>query len=1129
MEKRKTKQKCHFIFQRRSFRQPMLLCMLFASLFFSTVIAQDQKISIKQTNKQLSEVLNEIESKTGFSFLVRSNDVNLKQTVSIDVTNKSVKDILQTLFKDTGINYELNGKSVSIFIPQKSTNKSSSINLSGTVNDEKGQPIIGSTIKILGTTKGTISDANGKFSLEAPSDAKIEVSYVGYITVQKEINGKQSMNIVLSENVNELDQVVVIGYGTIKKKDLTGSVSSVKMSDIKQGTPSNFVSNLQGRLAGVEVRNNSSVPGAGVSITVRGINSINGGNNPLYVIDGQPINDNTGTTHISSAYGGRESVSDLSAINPNDIETIDVLKDASATAIYGARGASGVILITTKSGKLGKPVTEFNANLGFAKPAKQYELNDAVGFIAMNNAALAGSNRPLYFKGDLVTPMYNTNWQSEIFRDLAPTKDFNLAFRGGNERLLYNISANYFEQEGMVKNSDYTRFSLKTKLENQVSTWLKLGVNMTGTHRVSNEKSNGIIGAAYGAYPIFPVLLNNIYVDRPNSQYYDLYNDATTGTSWGVSALDNSSNPMASINLASDVSTVNRFFGNTFAEITLLPGLKFKTMLGIDMDDSRYQMYNKTNGYNTVGVGFVAYSNVMDWINENTLSYVKSFNKHSINAVIGQTAERYRTDNASLRAEYLNDNTGFYTFSGDKYQDLARGKNVGGNQWSMASFLGRINYSFDSKYLLTVSMRADGSSRFGANNKWGYFPAASGAWVMSEESFMKSIKTISSLKFRAGYGITGSQEIGLYNSLATLGERNGVLNNIKAWGVVPDRIPNPDLSWEKTRQLNVGFDLGLFQNRISLNTDFYVKNTTDLLYNLPIPLTSGYSSITKNVGAVSNNGYEITLTTRNISKKDFNWTTNFIFSQNFNKVVKLRDGLTEVINGGSLLRVGEPLGTIYGYKTDGLFSVGDPLLTQQLGAFPGDRKYVDLAGTPINNPDGTKTATAPDGKINDYDRTIIGYSFPKFIASISNSISYKSIECNFLFQGSYGNKTINWDKTWLEGVGGKGNVGKVALNYWTPDNQNTNIERPTQSRSNNYGGGNNDYYMEDASYIRLRNLQIGYSLPAKIASKLSMSNLKFSVAIDNLITITKYTGLDPDSYSNYPIPRTLSIGINATL
>ena len=999
-------------------------------------------------------------------------------------------------------------------LPKKGFSQTSVINtiLKGTIIDSaSGLPLSGVTVQIKGITNATTTDLKGAFELRTAQKLPITLvaSYVGYQPKEVVTSGEE-INIRLGEGTNQLAEVVAVGYGTQKRSDLTGAVVSLPKQALTQQV-SSFDKFLQGSVSGVQVTQASGQPGAAASIRIRGGNSITAGNEPLYVIDGFPVyNDNNSA---SAGVASGPNINALSSINPSDIESIDILKDASATAIYGSRGANGVVLITTKKGKAGRNQVTYDGSLGTQKVTNTVDvLTDSKQWALLKNDARVNAGKtPYYTQEGLDTLTGGTDWQAAAFRSAA-VQNHQLSILGGDDKTHYSISGNYFKQDGVLLNTGFQRYSGRINFDRQLSDAFKVGAYLTASETEAQIAETNIVSS---------LLLMPPTVNIKNASGAYTYQSAFE-TPLG--------NPIATLLQETNQSNTNRFLGNVYGEYRLLKGLTAKVSVGADILNNKENRYIPKTLYqgantNTTGTGAVGTVTSTSWLNENTLNYATTFkNDNALTALVGFTQQ-------SFRSEYLN--AGSQTFSSEllTYNDLGSGSVYtrpasGSTDWALKSFLARVNYNIQSKYLFTVSGRADGSSRFGANNKWGYFPSAAFAWNASKESFLNLPSSISNLKLRLSAGLTGNQEIGLYQSLATLTSNTYFFGGTTVVGYYPTRIENPNLGWESTAQYDAGLDIALFKSRISITIDGYYKRTSNLLLAVPLPYTTGQISALENYGTVSNKGLEFSINTQNFQGK-FTWSTNLVLSTNKNKILSLGDGVNNIISGVSIAQVGEPLGSFYGFKTNGIFQTTDDIsklpvyLTKNK---PGDQRYVDKNGDNI--------ITTTD------DRFILGNAQPKLLGGFSNYFSYKNFDLTIFLQGSYGNKIFNQNKQQLELLSGQQNASVTALDRWTPDHPSNVIPRAYEDPA----AVNSDRSVEDGSYLRIKNLALGYTLSLNKPKGAGKIKIRFYASAQNLATWTNYTGYDPEvsvneqttltqgvDYSVYPNSKQYIGGINITL
>ncbi len=974
--------------------------------------------------------------------------------------------------------------------------------VSGTIKDGSGAALSGVSITVKGARNGVTSGDAGEFSINVSPNATLVFAHVGYKQQEIFVRDKTTLSITLEADNNELAQVVVIGYGTVRKSDLTGSVVSIKADDLKAVPVTSFDQALQGRAAGVQVTQLSGKPGAETSIRIRGTTSINAGNEPLYVIDGMLVNSDAGDMSVGVTLGPR--IGALSAINPNDIESIEILKDASATAIYGSRGANGVVIITTKRGKSGQGTVTFDSYYAQQEISHQVKVLNAAQFANfVNDAKINAGQTPVYVNPKNLGE--GTNWQGALLRT-APMANYQISFSGGDEKTKYAISGGYFDQDGIIINSNFKRYSFRANLDRELSKRLTVGNSITYARTSSDGVLTnagtivpGVVTAALLFNPILPIY------DSTVRGGYTFENDR--GTILG--------NPIADAKEYNSVTKSSRFIGNVYARYKIINGLELRTSFGVDAfsDDAASFAPNflkRTQASN--GEASIAKVEGLTWLNENTLTYNKDWReKHRINAVAGFTVQKFNNESLFAYAFGFPDGrTGYHNIAvAENPQTPVNNE----SQWSLLSYIGRVNYTLNDKYLFTATGRIDGSSKFSAGNKYGYFPSGAFAWRVSKENFMRGLTSVSDLKFRISYGVIGNQAIPPYQSLALIGPYSqGVFNSSAGSevynGMEPLSYVNKNLKWESTKQFDVGFDLGLFKQRITLTADYYSKLTYNLLLSTPIPTTSGFATTLLNVGNIQNKGVDIDLRTINTTGA-LKWNTSFNFSLNRNKVTNLNTQTDILLLNASLLRKGQPIGTFYGYVFDGIFQSDEEaakspvLVGQEAGsanpasvAKAGDRKYRDING---------------DGKIDANDRTILGSAQPKFTFGFNNTLSYKGFDLSFFFQGSQGNKLANFNSFNLLNFTGQNNVAAEAgLDRWTPENPGNKYPRALSSGSLDVGIFSSAI-VEDASYLRLRNVTLSYSLPNQVLKRAKIQSVRVYISGSNLWTLTKYSGSDPEA------------------
>lgn len=1092
--------RAYYALKKRQFKSIKLILLIL--LISPSLLAQ---VTITVKNQSVRQALKEIERLSNYKFFYNNDLSSLDKKVSITAKDESIESVMNKLLADTDISYKQDNNNLIVLTLKATSPKQTSndLRIKGTVVDETGQPVIGANIVVEGTTNGTISDLDGNFMLQVPEKADLRVSYIGYLDQKVKVGTNTTLRIVLKEDTQTLDEVIVVGYGTMKKSDITGSVASVRLDDLKEGASTSVDQMLLGKSAGVNVVQSSGEPGGGFSVNIRGASSINGGVSPLYVIDGVPI-DNSRPVSQGSIVGfsdNRSPRNPMSSINPADIESLEILKDASATAIYGSRGANGVILITTKSGKAEKMKVSYSGSVGIQSPSNKLDLLSAADYKrVLNDIIDAGGDSEANRVGDIANGGIGTDWQDEVTRQNAITHEHQLSFSGGNSKTFYYTSFNYVNQEGIVKNTSFERLGARLNLKSDINEHLKIGMNVTGSYMKDHFVANGFgvnenAGVMYVAYNYDPT----IPVKDEEGNY-------------ALSPILTLDNPVALQEGMTSYSDTYRFLASAFAEYYITKDLFLRLNLGTDfMNESRKNFVSsltkqgKFNG----GIGSNQNSEKSNYIVEGTANYSKTIQKHSFGALAGISYQRYVTSYLNNRAaDFPNESLGAENLNLGSQETFRMQNSVTGNR--LASYIGRVNYSFDDRYLATVTFRADGSSRFGKNNKFGYFPSAALAWRLSNESFLKEIDQITSLKLRLGWGRTGNQEIGDYPAISTYQSAGtAIWDGKQVVGTGPAKIPNPDLKWETTDQINLGLDFGVFNNRINGGVDYFWKKTTDMLLQLPVPQSTGYNSILSNVGRIDNKGLEIFLNTVNIDTKDFKWESNITFTSMRNKVKDL-GGIDEILVGAGYTHVeqvairkpGLPLNSYYGWEVAGVWQENDDFSKMKEDYKPGDLKYVDQN---------------KDGVINDADRVVLGNSFPDFQWSFGNTFTYKNFDLYVFFEGVQGVDMLNGNliDSYFPINFRRNKFAEPYLNRWTPENPTNEypsfVDPLKQGRK-----VVNSRTLSDASYVKLRTIRLSYRVP-KFSNLIQ--SLQLYVTADNLFTITDYVGLDPavnpNSNSNF--------------
>lgn len=1089
----------------------MNLLILFALFLFANPIisyAQSDEISLSVKNITLKQFFDAVEKQSTYRFSYRDILVEGKADITMDVSGKPIQDLLNKVLLAKGLQYSITDRL--ILVTQIS--KASQRRVTGVVTDPKGEPVIGANVVEKGTTNGTITDVDGNYSLEIPEKASLLISYIGYTSKELSVGAQSVVNIRLYEDTQALEEIVVVSYGTQKKRDLTGSVSKVDADDLSSIPVGQLGQKLQGQVAGVQINQVSGMPGQGMAFRIRGAASINGGNEPLFVVDGLPIS--TGINNI----------------NPDEIESFSILKDAAATSLYGSRAANGVILITTKRGKSGRTDVSLNASFGIQS------LNGMKGPDVMNAREFAGFQKEFYedkaryegYTGGIPKEYQNpeqygegTNWYKELTHS-APVQNYSLSISSSKEKFNSAVIVGYFRQDGVMYNTSFERFSLRANNDYQVNDRLKLGLNIAPTLQLANNQvidgQRNLLSAATIASPLLsPYDENGNYVLSLNAP------NMFPQPNWRR-VLDEKVDRRKTITVLS----------NAFAELDIWQGIKYKFQAGIDIGAKNERDFTPSTAGGAFNIappqkatGNFNTEFYYNWTVENMLMYSKTIKEHSIDALIGYTAQKYTWEASELSGTDFPDDD-------ISWIDAAATKNGTSTmqQWAMASFIGRINYSFKDRYLLQATFRRDGCSRFGTGNKYANFPSVSGGWIVSDEAFMQPLSEVMNyLKIRASYGLTGNYNIGNYNYLASVDKNNYVLGGALAPGKSLGSLRNNELTWEETKQLDLGVDLGFLSDRIYVMYDFYLKRTDGMLYQTDIPAATGFWNIQSNMGDFKTWGHEVTITSRNLVN-EFKWTTNLNISFNRNKILKL--GTENAPIGGydtygdfNRLEVGHPIGALFGYVFDGIYMTQEELNSQPKHATSeiGTVRMKDVNG---------------DKKIDADDRTIIGDPTPDVIFGMTNDFAYKNFDLSILLQGQLGGDIMNANYENTENLDGVFNVRKSVANRWrSPENPGDGLVPRTKSGTTElfrYGQSGQVY---DASYLSIKNITLGYTIPMKANAYLS--KLRVYLTAQQLAVFTKYPGLSPEISQNgmdwrglgvdrtaYPVPRTFSVGCNVT-
>lgn len=1135
----------------------MLACVFAGTLLGVPLqmTAQQQKVSLKLNQASLKKTFSEIEKRTQYKFSYRDVTLDGCEPVTIQKKDVTVAALLSEILGARGLEYKWVQPStiiVSAKVTVRQKNRKET-KVTGVVVDTQGNPVIGATVQVPGKNIGTATDLSGRFALTVDENDQLEISYIGYQTVHT--SARSNMSITLKDDLESLDEVVVVGYGTQRKRDLTGSIARLNGDDLKFDGVSSVSQALGGKAAGLYVRQNSAQPGGGIDILVRGAGSVNAGNDPLYIVDGFPI------AKLDQPNGGDKKMdpgtqSILNFLNPNDIESIEVLKDASATSIYGARAANGVVIITTKRGKTGSAKVSYSYDFSYQKYADIYDLlplrewmqvrNDMTLELYMWNNQVAPYGKKTMAEADanpyngvkLVYPYTasliaaageGTDWQGLITRN-GYINEHNVNLQGGSEKTQYMLSFNYFDQKGIVRNSGLTRYTLKSNIDQGFLNIFKTGLNLTLT-RIENDNTQ--LGAA--EYENSGIIRSAIQMSPEVKAY-----DAETGTYPVNPLLPKLPNPY-SLLTNTDRGRTNRLIGNVYLEARPVDGLLLRGALGVDhaqLDRKTYQPRTTVNGNANGGVAYIYNTNNDQYLAEATATYHKTLaDIHNVNFMVGASYEEFNHDISELG------NNNFLT-DAFLYNNLDAGtgtKIVKSNATKnkMESYFMRASYVLMDRYLFTGTMRADGASVFAKNKKWGYFPSASVGWLISEEQFLKQTTWLSNLKLRLSWGQTGNADIGTNAFASFLAENAYVNSDYKTEiGVRKGKIENPDLKWETTTEWNFGLDFGFLKGRISGSVDIYKRTISDLLNYRLLNSYQELPRVMSNVGKTQGRGIEFALNTRNIQTKDFSWSTDFTFTKYKDRWKERTPDWKPAIYE----RVDDPIRPIYSRLYDHILQAGEPVPAAQPDLRPGqivikdvDGYQRDAAGNPMTDADGRFMLTgAPDGKIDDADTKLIGSLDPGWLAGLNNVFRYKGFELSFMFNGMFDRKIENPTMAAYgincSGAIGGGNGLRTNLERWTPTNPSTKYPSAFfgMGRGSYYTWG--DFFYQDAWFIRLQNVSLSYQLPQAWLSKIGfISGLRLHASANNLFVITPYDGLDPetDAYAAaYPNARTYSFGVN---
>ena len=1107
-----------------------------------------QKVTFNGEQVSLKQVFEQIESVSKYKIAYNTAQLDVNRKVTLNQKDTDVLQVLDQLLAGTGCTYKVNENYIVITSQQTGAVKK----VHGVVKDVNGEPIIGANVVVKGNpSNGTITDLNGNFDLSVTSNTTLQVSYIGYNTQELFVGKKTDFNIVLKEDTELLDEVVVVGYGTMKKKDLTGAVASVKMDDAPVGTVSTISHALAGKAAGLQVNTISAQPGSGSTFRIRGAASVNAGNDPLIIIDGFPVSPTDDSKIQTGKYDSGSSDNILASINPNDIESIEVLKDASSTAIYGARAGNGVIIITTKKGKTGAPKVTYSGTASVQTMAAKYEMLSAKDFMIQSNryaleewrrsngigvyggkseAEAATPYTPYYTDAEIVNPAYDTDWFKEITRTGFQTQH-NLSVNGGTEMTKYLISGNFFKQNGVVKNNDMDRYTARVNVEQKVSKYVNLGVNMTLSRNTTNNVPLGagqnenasIMVAAAQFSPILPV--------RDEEGEYVLNSQAAFLP-----------NPVSLLEIT-DKTVKERMLGTAYVEIKPIEELTLKGNFGIDRNYQKHSVYMpKTTlyGQKTGGQANIAQYDKSDYLMELTANYSKRFGDHNLNALVGYSFQRFTDESLSAgNSQFLIDGFLYNNLGAGAYPKPSVGSSASKSE--MASFFGRINYSYKDRYLLTATMRADGASNFAKNNRWGYFPSVALGWRFTEEEFMQPLTSVlSNGKLRVSFGQTGNSNIGNRAISYYSTGNNNEFGGTEQVGVYLSQMGNVDLKWETTTEWNVGVDLGFFKNRLNVTAEYFHKVVSDLLSERSLLGFQEVSTIAANIGETQSQGFELTINSTNFNTKNFGWNTDFTFSLYRDKW-KTRD---DSWKPSAYSVYDSPIRYQYGYLSDGLIQPGETV-DWMPGAIPGQVKIKDINGYVYNEDGSVKVdqhgiplkSGKPDGKLDDADKVIYGSSDPGYLLGLNNTFRWKNFDLNIYFYGQFDLlNSGSYKDLWLTGASGMTGIVNMYRGYnmpvsakdvWTSDNQSAVRPGYFQDKST-WGIG--DYYLQKSWFVRCRNITLGYTIPVNQGRNI-LSNVRVYFDVNNPFTITPYDGLDLETDNSvwaYPNVRSFSLGVDIT-
>ena len=1098
----------------------MKLVLVFVLLCVSTVFAvnvnsQNARVRINANNMQVREVLKLIEEQTDYLFVYNNQKVDLSQQVSLKVSDIPVTEILQKIFGNSEITYAMEGYNI-MLMKRETQPQQQRKRVRGSVEDQTGEPVVGANVVEKGTTNGTMTDANGKFSLEVPADATLQISYIGYNPQELKVTGKDLFSVVLQDDMQALEEVVVVGYGTMRKSDVTGSVSVAKGDELLKTQSFNALDNLRGKVSGVNIYSNSGQPGGSSRVLIRGIGTIQSSSDPLYIVDGV-------------------AMEDFKFLNPNDIERVEVLKDASSAAIYGARGANGVVLVTTKRGLKDEGVTvNYSGSLSVGTMASYMDVMDSYEFMEAYKQGLENANRwygkdystdlkdyfsdPRLFTAD-GQPIYNTDWQREATRNTV-SHNHQLSVQQGGKKSSVGAFFNYTDQQGLMLNNYMKRLNAKMTYDANPVKWLSTGFNLLVNHTWANEnEENG--GGSHVPRRMMIEMVPFMPVKFPDGSW------STPASTSDPLGLETAPNPVHLMTTQQRYRYKTQIFGNASLTFHLLPGLDLKTQLGVDGHLSKDKDYSHKDLVNVSypnGNAGISHSEVLYWQEETYLTYNAVFGKHRLNTMAGLSWQKreYNSTGASTSGFtddlFGSDNLGAGTKPNPPSSSY--------DSWAMNSYFLRAAYSYNDKYMATFTGRVDGSSKFGANNKYAFFPSAGLGWMISNEGFMRDITAISQLKLHTSYGITGNSEIGTYRSLATISSGTSLLGGNRVPTSNTSRLANPDLSWEKSQQFDFGINLNLFNNRLNFDVSYYDKRTKDLLLSRPVPYTTGFGSVLDNIGSVSNKGIDFMLNTVNMTNKEFSWTSTLNFNYNKNEIIKLGENDEDIFPGpnwvsGSqtILRVGESLSSFYGYERLGIWGEDEAEAAKAVGANVGEAK-------------------------RSKDKKVLGSGLPDVTGSFINTFNYKNFDLTVDLQFALGGEILQqYFHSTQDRFALANGLSSILHDAWSPSNTNTMVQAVRLAPKTGISSELDSHWVCSGSYLRGNLIQLGYTFNQSLLKRLNLKALRLYCSVNNAFVIHSkdFKGFDPEGSSygsdqwgqnmfffQYPKPRTYTLGLNVT-